>query len=370
MDFLQVFLSAGTLLTPAQPAAQPAALEAAEYPKTLEFSEFTPCRGNASFCGTRILAKGEFDAGAPERLKRLLVKFDYRPTIVFDSPGGSLTAGLAVGEIIRARGLNTEVGPEYVEEVLASDQKSTQMLAISASPICMSACTYAFMGGKSRSVLEGARIGVHQFAGAKLDAESLAQSMTAVVSQYMLSMGVDRELLDVASLTKSDSIELVSRLDAQRVNLDNQAPKQSDWELIAMEGGIRAARVVQQMPGSDSKTTVLVMTDPTAKFGLIVMVGLGPLPNRSARPDLQSESVSICSVEKRCVRLKPIENWKVDQARDLVVGIFQCPLADFAGMASGSLLSLDPGIPRVLSDFAPSVDLGTRGLRNALLALY
>lgn len=61
-------------------------------------------------------------------------------TIVFESLGGDLKAGILIGQYIRTQGLKT-----HVEE----------------GKTCASSCVYAFVGGVQRSVAPGAQLGVH-----------------------------------------------------------------------------------------------------------------------------------------------------------------------------------------------------------------
>lgn len=67
----------------------------------------------------------------------------------FDSKGGSLEAGIEIGERIRSRRLATRV---------------------TAGSVCASACVYAFLGGMIRAVEEGGRVGIHMASAAFNDA--------------------------------------------------------------------------------------------------------------------------------------------------------------------------------------------------------
>jgi len=67
----------------------------------------------------------------------------------FDSRGGSLEAGIDIGEAIRARRLATRV---------------------TVGSVCASACVYAFLGGVIRAVDAGGRIGIHMASAAFNDA--------------------------------------------------------------------------------------------------------------------------------------------------------------------------------------------------------
>lgn len=58
----KALLMAGALL------AMSGSVSAKEYPERMEFSEFQPCSGTASFCHSQHLARGILDDGAPDRL--------------------------------------------------------------------------------------------------------------------------------------------------------------------------------------------------------------------------------------------------------------------------------------------------------------
>lgn len=123
--------------------------------------------------------------------------------IRFDSRGGSLEAGIEIGETIRARRLATRV---------------------TAGSVCASACVYAFLGGMIRAVDDGGRIGIHMASAAFNDAyvEAVKGVLTDAASggvddkvrtiillneqfsaiaarrqaRYLVQMGVSRRLLD------------------------------------------------------------------------------------------------------------------------------------------------------------------------------
>lgn len=60
--------------------------------------------------------------------------------VLLHSPGGSLIAGLELGELIRARGMETEIGIWKSEGTFGDTVDGGY---------CMSACSYAFLGVKS-----------------------------------------------------------------------------------------------------------------------------------------------------------------------------------------------------------------------------
>ena len=95
-------------------------------------------------------AEGEITNETPFDFERFLSseKSGGGP-IRFHSPGGSLFAALELGEAIRKRGFDTEVGRTNNSDKVPG--------------VCASACAYAFMGGVGRYLEEGAKLGVHRF---------------------------------------------------------------------------------------------------------------------------------------------------------------------------------------------------------------
>src|SRR5580704_1155023 len=105
---------------PAAPAAKPALL-----PPIV----FFVAKGDANACGPGcnewIAAEGTIDAGADGRLRALLKKLGGRKLpLYFHSPGGAIPAGLAIGRMMRERGLTAGVGrtvPAGCDPKAASD---------------------------------------------------------------------------------------------------------------------------------------------------------------------------------------------------------------------------------------------------------
>jgi hypothetical protein len=118
--------------------------------------------GNCNGCEW-IIAEGTIQPDTPDVFKKFLLrkKVSGGISVKFNSPGGSLLAGVRLGEMIRAAGLFSEVGKTIGEE--SSFDPETIEEKTRAEGICASACVYAFIGGKTRFA-EKSKIGIHQSA--------------------------------------------------------------------------------------------------------------------------------------------------------------------------------------------------------------
>jgi len=88
---------------------------------------------------TRIFVTGEMFVGDEERFAKHVFEI-VDGLVIFDSPGGDVEAGLAIGRTIRERGLATLVPIKYE---------------------CASACALAWLGGTVRYMSPKGAIGFH-----------------------------------------------------------------------------------------------------------------------------------------------------------------------------------------------------------------
>jgi hypothetical protein len=178
-----------------------------------------PCR-DPDTCLAWINAKGEITDKTTADFLAYLKNHPYEPLIVrFDSPGGSLSGGIQLGETIRKLGYSTQ------------------------ATFCASACTYAFIGGVERSLVgDGAKIGVHrfyqnaaifepstkQFTGEDLDA---TQKIMAGLMLYGVEMGVDLRLIAMTAEAGPGEMRWVSKQEAVDLKLTYQPNKWLPWRV-------------------------------------------------------------------------------------------------------------------------------------------
>ena len=174
--------------------------------------------------GNIIFASGGFERGDAAQLEALLRQTANTQLLAFRSPGGLSMEGLAVGRVIRRAGIATH---------------------LPANTQCASACTYAFLGGRVRTMEEGARYGVHIFStsgnrGLLRRAEALIQSdgtaavaglirmieedsaqMAAQLAYYAIEMGVSLRLLEPNFRTAHNTIRWLTARELRDFNVVN-----------------------------------------------------------------------------------------------------------------------------------------------------
>lgn len=204
-------------------------------------------------CQIMILAVGQIDKSTPEQFKAIAQGFPRGGWVALSSPGGNLIAGMQLGLAIHEAGLNTTIGnTDY------------------SPPDCLSACAYAFMGGISRKLIPGSRYGMHQFrAGDKSISPEESQKINAAMGKFMDLMRVDRRALDVAQMTSSDQMTILTIAQAQQLKIDTAGQSSlGRWRVEATP---------------DSKLLVVNSNILTSDSEIPVTLGIMPIPNQNNR---------------------------------------------------------------------------------------
>ncbi len=109
----------------------------------------TPLTATSALPGS-IALRGRIVAGSPALVRAALDRAGQaHPVVLIDSPGGAIDPALAIGRLVRARGLEVAVAR-------AVDGRPTD------DAQCASACVLVLAGGVSRSVGPRAAVGVHR----------------------------------------------------------------------------------------------------------------------------------------------------------------------------------------------------------------
>lgn len=127
--------------------------------------------GCEPLCLQWIAAQGKIGAASVGQFKKALRQLgDRKLPILIDSGGGSVNDALAIGRLIRAKGLDvvvTRTAFTPCEPADAACRKSKsggelRGLAQASRSKCASSCAFILAGGSRRFVGQGAFVGVHQ----------------------------------------------------------------------------------------------------------------------------------------------------------------------------------------------------------------
>jgi hypothetical protein len=180
-------------------------------------------RGCRAHCPQVIAAEGEISDSTPQEfldfLRANVSGGDLRVIVFLNSQGGYVVAAMELGQIFR------RIGAATVVARIAPQNGRARFLTAS----CLSACVYAFMGGRKRVVPPRSAIGIHRMFANQVRTDSSGDeivqkryddgSMAVMLMKYSMRMGVSRDLIRSAEHISSDSIHLISSAEMSRWNL-------------------------------------------------------------------------------------------------------------------------------------------------------
>jgi ATP-dependent protease ClpP protease subunit len=122
-----------------------------------------------------------------------------RAIVIFQSPGGNLTAGLEIGKIIRAKHYNT---------------------LVPSNSLCASACALAWLGGVNRYMSREAKVGFH---AAYIEQQGKAQESgmaNALVGAYVNSLGLPERAVIYITTASPDTMQWLSPTDSVQFGIN------------------------------------------------------------------------------------------------------------------------------------------------------
>lgn len=219
-------------------------------------------------CGEWIAADGRIDATTPGRLRALLARTGRRRLpIYFFSPGGSVSAAIEIGRLMRAREMTAGVGrtiPQGCDPAKSSEpacdrlkrsgaELAAELRTLNAS--CNSACVYALLGAKVREVASDAGLGVHRvsvtrtlvrtYSSGRVERSSMAlpdgspgaRAVNGQLARYAAEMGISAALIEVATAVPHDRLRFITRDEIARFGIDRRDPVESRWTLHELRPG-------------------------------------------------------------------------------------------------------------------------------------
>ena len=348
----------------------------------MRFEVFQPCSGNASFCAPRILARGVIQPDSADELAKFLSReaardkyFNPSPTIVFDSPGGNLLGGIALGRLIRSRKLDTLLAPGYAEELRDNTlPEGYRVRVVAKEVVCASACTLAFIGGSVRALEEDAMLGVHQFSTATgAMNESASQVTVTALASYVTEMGVDRRMIDVASVTSSKEIFWISAADARQLRIDNTVPPLNDWEVTVDKVGVPTVQVLQQL-GAGRNVLIFLRTEPQGAVKLTVVSSFARDKVNTERlkdfPVGELPAIHAIVNGQQEVKLRSTEPWRInlDKSKGLTLFIATALLTagDVEAFRIATTLKIHDDFANSILDMSLKTQLSTKNLAGGI----
>ncbi|MEM6712856.1 MAG: hypothetical protein AAF590_11325 [Pseudomonadota bacterium] len=142
-----------------------------------------------------VRAVGDIKTFTAAQFRQFVKRFDLagdRVTVLLDSPGGDVVAGVRLGREFREQGFNTQVGFAQRQPRGGYSLRRGE---------CASACSYAFLGGVERFA-EDDVIGIHRFYPSHLAPDTRIisrpgdEAVAAMIKVYAIDMGVDPAFID------------------------------------------------------------------------------------------------------------------------------------------------------------------------------
>ena len=190
---------------------------------TFRLQSLAGATGCREHCAQAIVAEGQITNSTPGEfiafLRENALNHDLRTVVFLHSEGGYVVASMELGQIFR------RIGAATVVARLGSSPQGGRFLSAN----CLSACVYAFMGGRKRVAPQGSALGIHRmFANqvhdgwmgdATVERRYDNGTMAAQLANYSARMGVSRDLIRTAEHIESSHIHLVTSSEMARWNL-------------------------------------------------------------------------------------------------------------------------------------------------------
>lgn len=171
---------------------------------------------------TPIYAEGKITNNTAKDFEKFIDRNHIKngATVVFNSPGGSLTGAMALGNVIRFLGYDTTIGSFEQGKILDNG-------------ICASACAYSFSGGLGRYYSgKGSKLGIHQFYSTKNDIPGKhIQEVSGIIVAYLQKMGVDTIAFSVSTTVGPGEILWLTKTQARKMRFSNDGAYSTTYEL-------------------------------------------------------------------------------------------------------------------------------------------
>jgi hypothetical protein len=186
--------------------------------------------------------------------------------VLLNSQGGDLSTGIRLGQIIRQKSLNTQVG--QVQE------QQTSNIKIPGS--CLSSCALAFLGGVQRQLDTKDELGFYALQStkkpsSKMDEQELIKAL-ANIDRYLIQMNISSKLLEQMMRTETGGLLLINPTTARALNIENASREElNPWRVQELDNGAVIAITSEKQNGGKFNIT-LGLSKNKNSFRLIVLI--------------------------------------------------------------------------------------------------
>src|SRR5580693_10530696 len=216
-------------------------------------------------CPEWLSAEGRIEPGSARAFAEAVERLKGRRLpILIHSPGGSVPDAIAMGELIRAKGLAVAVARTLITNCPETSPKCPDGpgTAITGGAICASACVLVLAGGVERLAGPSARIGVHQITTVVSETEGLAhlkstrkiyeqKGVDAAVEAYLTAMVVGEPVMTLMRKTWAASIRWLSPAELKDSHLATLALDAADPILATGANGLNGHALEGDPPRDD-----------------------------------------------------------------------------------------------------------------------
>jgi hypothetical protein len=205
-------------------------------------------------CLQWIAAQGKIVTGSALQFGKVVGQLgDRKLPVLIDSAGGSVDDALAIGRLIRAKGLHVAVSRTEFTPCAPADaacrkaKTGGELRGLPKAQLskCASACAFLFAGGMRRFVGEGTSVGVHQVSatlrwyhvfrrpsfGGPIETRKIVsvrkigqkheftQNTYANLRQYFAEMGIGEEIMPMIQSTPNNKIHWLTAKELESTRL-------------------------------------------------------------------------------------------------------------------------------------------------------
>jgi hypothetical protein len=219
-------------------------------------------------CPQWISAEGVITPGAASAFAKTIADLrGRRLPILISSHGGSVRDALAMGQLIRSKGLAVAVARTLIANCpeRARACPNARGRAIVGGATCASACQLVLAGGVERLVGPAPEVGVHQITTVMTETEGVEHLKKVVklyeqdwidekVRDYMTAMGIGEPVMTLVRRTPAASIRWLSPLELSESHLATGALDASAPILATGLNGLNSHALAGDPPAPDVVT--------------------------------------------------------------------------------------------------------------------